>query len=129
MLATKVMTPKEHVDGYYKVTETPWATDYVWVPAEQEVEGASLTKFSIPGRRPTPSGSSKSGYIPKNRHGWRWKHSEEGEAAPGRRLRVEPQFVLLHPNLSHYYPASYQAPLASEATRADPASARYYAVR
>src|SRR5215204_4336356 len=91
--------------------------------------GASLTKFSIPGRRPTPSGSSKSGYIPKNRHGWRWKHSEEGEAAPGRRLRVEPQFVLLHPNLSHYYPASYQAPLASEATRADPASARYYAVR
>jgi len=48
MLATKVMTPKEHVDGYYKVTETPWATDYVWVPAEQEVEGRLLDEVLHP---------------------------------------------------------------------------------
>jgi len=29
MLATK-----EHVNGHYTVTNTPWATDYVWVPGE-----------------------------------------------------------------------------------------------
>jgi hypothetical protein len=33
MLATK-----EHVNGHYTVTNTPWATDYVWVPGEEEVE-------------------------------------------------------------------------------------------
>jgi len=48
MLATKVMTPKEHVDGYYKVTQTPWATDYVWVPAEEEVEGRLLDEVLHP---------------------------------------------------------------------------------
>jgi hypothetical protein len=34
MLATK-----EYVNGHYTVTDTPWATDYVWVPDGEEVEG------------------------------------------------------------------------------------------
>jgi hypothetical protein len=38
MLATKVMPAIEHVNGHYEVTETPWATDYVWVPGDEEVE-------------------------------------------------------------------------------------------
>lgn len=38
MLATKATTAKEHVNGHYDATETPWATDYVWVPGAEEVE-------------------------------------------------------------------------------------------
>ena len=37
MLTTKE-TGKEHVEGHYEVTETPWATDYAWVPGGEEVE-------------------------------------------------------------------------------------------
>jgi hypothetical protein len=40
-----------------------------------------------------PSGSKKSGFIPKSSSGWRWRHSELGGAAPGRRFGVE----LAHP--------------------------------
>src|SRR4028119_1773809 len=31
-----------HVEGHYEATTTPWATDYVWVPGEEEVEGRLL---------------------------------------------------------------------------------------
>ena len=31
-----------HVEGHYEATKTPWATDYVWVPGEEEVEGRLL---------------------------------------------------------------------------------------
>ena len=48
MLATKVMTTKEHVNGHYKVTKTPWATDYVWVPEDEEVEGRLLDEVLHP---------------------------------------------------------------------------------
>jgi hypothetical protein len=37
MLSTEVIT-KEHVRGHYTTTETPWATDYVWVVGEEEVD-------------------------------------------------------------------------------------------
>jgi hypothetical protein len=43
MLATK-----EHVNGHYEVTKTPWATDYVWVPGEEEVEGRLLDEVLHP---------------------------------------------------------------------------------
>jgi hypothetical protein len=33
-----MLTTKEHVEGHYELTETPWATDYVWVPGDEEVE-------------------------------------------------------------------------------------------
>ena len=33
-----MLTTKEHVNGHYEVTKTPWATDYVWVPEGEEVE-------------------------------------------------------------------------------------------
>ena len=48
MLTTKATTAKEHVDGHYDVTETPWATDYVWVPGEEEVEGRLLEEVLHP---------------------------------------------------------------------------------
>ena len=31
-----------HVEGHHEATKTPWATDYVWVPGEREVEGCLL---------------------------------------------------------------------------------------
>ena len=31
-------TNKVRVNGHYETTRTPWATDYVWVPGEEEVE-------------------------------------------------------------------------------------------
>ena len=43
MLATK-----EHVSGHYEVTRTPWATDYVWVVGEEEVEGRLLDEVLHP---------------------------------------------------------------------------------
>src|SRR5829696_5763411 len=51
MLATKMMTTKEHVNGHYEVTQTPWATDYVWVPGmpgKEEVEGRLLNEVLQP---------------------------------------------------------------------------------
>jgi hypothetical protein len=48
MLATKMMTTKGHVNGHYEVTQTPWATDYVWVPGEEEVEGRLLDEVLHP---------------------------------------------------------------------------------
>ena len=51
-LATKEMTTKEHVDGHYKVTEMPWATDYVWVPGDEEVERRLLDEALHPWRAP-----------------------------------------------------------------------------
>jgi hypothetical protein len=48
MLATKTMTTKEHVNGHYEVTKTPWATDYVWVPGEEEVEVRLLDEVLHP---------------------------------------------------------------------------------
>jgi hypothetical protein len=48
MLATKVMTTKEHVNGHYEVTHTPWATDYLWMPGEEEVEGRLLDEVLHP---------------------------------------------------------------------------------
>ena len=43
MLANKV-----HVNGHYEVTQTPWATDYVWVLGEEEVEGWLLDEVLHP---------------------------------------------------------------------------------
>jgi hypothetical protein len=50
MLATDSMTAKEHVEGHYEVTETPWASDYLWVPGGEEVEGRLLDEFVRPWR-------------------------------------------------------------------------------
>jgi hypothetical protein len=41
---------KEYVNGHYTATDTPWATDYVWVPGEEEVEGRLLPKVLCPWR-------------------------------------------------------------------------------
>jgi hypothetical protein len=43
MLATK-----ERIQGHYDVTKTPWGTDYVWVPKEEEVEGQLLEEVLHP---------------------------------------------------------------------------------
>jgi hypothetical protein len=43
MLATR-----EHVNGHYEATNTPWATDYMWVPDEEEVEGRLLDEVLHP---------------------------------------------------------------------------------
>jgi hypothetical protein len=48
MLATKKETTKEHVEGHYEVTDTPWATAYVWVPGGDEVEGYLLEEVLHP---------------------------------------------------------------------------------
>jgi len=48
MLSTKVMTTKEHVNGHYEATETPWATDYVWVPGDEEVDKRLLDEVLHP---------------------------------------------------------------------------------
>jgi hypothetical protein len=47
-LATKLMTTKEHVNGHYEVTQTPWTTDYVWMPGENEVDGRILDEVLYP---------------------------------------------------------------------------------
>ncbi len=69
-----------HVEGHYEATKTPWATDYVWVPGEEAVEGASSMGSSVPGRPLTPSRSKNSWPIPKNNTGGRWKPFEVGGA-------------------------------------------------
>jgi hypothetical protein len=43
MLATKVRTL-----GHYEVLKVPWATDYVWMPAEEEVEERLLEEVIHP---------------------------------------------------------------------------------
>ena len=48
MLTTKTTSAKERVGGHYEVTETPWATDYAWVPGEEEVEGRLLEEVLRP---------------------------------------------------------------------------------
>ena len=45
MLATK-----EYANGHYTATNTRWATDYVWVPGEEEVEGRLLHELLRPWR-------------------------------------------------------------------------------
>lgn len=48
MLATKKVITKEHVEGHYEATETPWATVYVWVPGGEEVEENLLEEVLHP---------------------------------------------------------------------------------
>jgi hypothetical protein len=43
MLTTKARTP-----GHYEVQKAPWATDYVWVPTEEEVEERLLEEVLHP---------------------------------------------------------------------------------
>jgi hypothetical protein len=43
MLATK-----ERIRGHYEVRETPFATDYVWVEGEEEVERRFLEEILHP---------------------------------------------------------------------------------
>ena len=45
MLATK-----EYANGHYTAINTPWATDYVWVPGEEKVEGRLLHEVLSPWR-------------------------------------------------------------------------------
>ena len=52
MVATKEITAKEHVGGHYEVTEMPWATDYVWVAGDEEVERRLLDEVLHPWRAP-----------------------------------------------------------------------------
>ena len=47
MLATKA-----HVNGHYEATKTLWATDYVWVPGEEEVEERLLGEVLQPWHAP-----------------------------------------------------------------------------
>lgn len=48
MLATTKETTKARVGGHYEATRTPWATDYVWVPGEEEVEERLLDEVLHP---------------------------------------------------------------------------------
>jgi hypothetical protein len=43
-----MLANKEHVNGHYEVTETSWATDYVWVPEVEEVEWCLLDEVLHP---------------------------------------------------------------------------------
>lgn len=43
-----MLTTKVYVNGHYEVTETPWATDYVWVPGGEEVERCLLEEILRP---------------------------------------------------------------------------------
>ena len=43
MLATRATVP-----GRYEVQKVPWATDYVWMPAETEVEERLLENVLHP---------------------------------------------------------------------------------
>jgi hypothetical protein len=45
-------TNQAHINGHYEATETPWATDYVWVPGEQAVEGRFLDEVLHPWHKP-----------------------------------------------------------------------------
>lgn len=44
----EMLDTKERVEGHYEVTKTPWATDYVWVPQEEEVERRLLEEVLHP---------------------------------------------------------------------------------
>ena len=48
MLTTDTTSAKERVCGHYEVTQTPWATDYVWVPGDEEVERRLLDEILRP---------------------------------------------------------------------------------
>jgi hypothetical protein len=48
MLTTEITPAKERVGGHYEVTETPWATDYAWVPGEEEFERRLLEEVLRP---------------------------------------------------------------------------------
>lgn len=48
MLAKEAMTPKEHINGHYNLTETPWAIDYVWVPGGEDLEVRLLDEVLRP---------------------------------------------------------------------------------
>ena len=49
MVSTKAMTAqKEKVGGHYEVTQMPWATDYAWVPGDEEVEQRLLEEVLRP---------------------------------------------------------------------------------
>jgi hypothetical protein len=52
MVATEAMTEKVHVGGHYEVIEMPWATDYVWVSGDEEVERRLLDEVLRPWRAP-----------------------------------------------------------------------------
>ena len=39
---------KERIEGHYEVKESPFATEYVWVPQEEEVERRFLEEFLHP---------------------------------------------------------------------------------
>ena len=43
-----MLANKTRVDGHYEATKTPWATGYVWVPGEEEVEGRLLDEVLHP---------------------------------------------------------------------------------
>ena len=43
MLATK-----EYANGHYTAINTPWATDYVWVPSEEVVNERHLYEVLYP---------------------------------------------------------------------------------
>jgi hypothetical protein len=52
MVVTKEMTQKEHVGGHYEVSKMPFATDYVWVSGEVEVERRLIDEVLRPWRAP-----------------------------------------------------------------------------
>jgi hypothetical protein len=43
-----MLTTKKRIQGHYEVTKTPFATDYVWVEGEIEVERKVLDEFLHP---------------------------------------------------------------------------------
>jgi hypothetical protein len=45
---SKMLSNKVRVDGHYEATRTPWATDYVWVPEDEEVGGRLLDEVLHP---------------------------------------------------------------------------------
>jgi hypothetical protein len=43
-----MLVTKERIQGHYEVTKTPFATDYVWVEGEEEVEERLLDEILHP---------------------------------------------------------------------------------
>ena len=48
MQDAKAKVSKLHVNGHYEIAKAPCATDYVWVPGEEEVEKRLLDEVLHP---------------------------------------------------------------------------------
>ena len=43
-----MLTPKARTAGHYEARKMPWGTDYVWVPADEEVDASLVEQVLHP---------------------------------------------------------------------------------